>query len=328
MERFQISGPVVCVGDMTPDVVIPYGETLRALSRLEEGEVVLSNPFLRPGGAVSNTVATLGKLGLDPIMVGGVGSDEYGDYLVNYLEGCGVRTGHIFRQPERSSIVLAVLDGAGERVLYLFNGPGAKLPELGEEQVPRELIGRAGWFHTNGFANDVTVDFMEACRAAGAVVSFDLNLRCETFGLDETRKSRILRAVRASHVVFGSGAEEFLPLTGAHTLAEGAAALAGEGRVVVARDGAAPVRVFDGARTYQVPVDRVEAVNTVGGGDAFNGGFIAACALGRTVREGVLWGCRCAASAISSDQPHHVPPRAEVARWAAARMLEMDAKLG
>lgn len=324
MERFQVSGPVVCVGDMTPDIVIPYGETLRAISRLEEGEVVLSNPYLRPGGAVSNTVATLGKLGLSPIMVGGVGSDEYGDYLVDYLRACGVRTEHIFRQPERSSIILAVLDGAGERVLYLFNGPGAKLPELGKDQVPRDLIGAAGWFHTNGFANDVTVDFMERCRELGAVVSFDLNLRCETFGLDEARKARILRAVRASHVVFGSGAEEFLPLTGAHTLAEGARALAGAGRVVVARDGAAPVRVFDGSETWQVPVEPVEAVNKVGGGDAFNGGFIAACALGRTVREGVLWGCRCAASAISSQQPHHVPPRDEVDRWAADRALAMD----
>lgn len=317
MSRFQVSGPIVCVGDMTPDIVIPYGETLRALSRLEEGEVVLSNPYLRPGGAVSNTVCTLGKLGMEPIMVGGVSADEYGDYLVAHLRECGVRTEYIFRQREPMSLVLAVVDATGERVLYLFNGPGAKLPALEEDQVPGALAGEAGWLHTNGFANGVTVDFMERCRARGAVVSFDLNLRCETFGLDEERRARILRAVRASHVVIGSGVEEFAPLTGARTLEEGAAALAAEGRVVVARDGAAPVRVFGDGGAYEVPVSPVKAVNKVGGGDAFNGGFIAACTLGRTVREAVLWGNCCAASAISSTEAHHIPAREQVEASAA-----------
>lgn len=314
MSGAKAGSAIVCVGDVTPDIIIPYGETLMAISKLESGEVVQSNPTLRPGGAMANTVAALGKLGMEPYMLSGVGSDEYGDFLIDHLKDCGVRTEHIFRQPERMSLILGVLDDAGERVLYLYNGPGAKLPELEERYVPRALIPEVGWVHANGFANDTVVDFMEACRAAGATISFDLNLRCETFGLDDERKARIRRAIEASHVLIGSGTEEFSPLTGISDLCEAAASLVSDDRIVVARDGPEPVHLFQKEGHCAIPVAPAKVVNKVGGGDAFNGGFIAASVMGKSAEEAVKWGNCCAACAISSHESHSIPDQEVIAR--------------
>lgn len=313
MKRLKKEGLLVCVGDITPDIMIPYGETLGALSNLCAGKVETCTPVLRPGGAVANTVATLGRLGMRPYMVSGVGNDEYGDFLVDHLKACGVHTEYIFRQKERMSLILAVLDSAGERVLYLYNGPGAKLPELEERHMPSDIVPRIGWVHANGFANDVIVDFMEQCANAGAVISFDLNLRCETFGLDARRKSRIKRAIKTSTVLIGSGTEEFTPLTGITDLCGAARSLESPERVVVARDGPNSVHLFAQGEYTRIPVLPTRVVNKVGGGDAFNGGFIAAYSMGLSACEAVKWGNCCAASAIGSHEPHCIPSREVIA---------------
>lgn len=309
MNGLKKDGVIVCVGDITPDILIPYDETLGAISGLCEGKVTTSTPVLRPGGAVANTVATLGKLGMQPYMVSGVGSDEYGDFLTDHLKACGVNTEYIFRQKEKMSLVLAVLDSTGERVLYLYNGPGAKLPELEAQHMPYTMVSQVKWVHSNGFANDVTVDFMERCALEGAVVSFDLNLRCETFGLDGERRARILRAIKTSNVLFGSGTEEFTPLTGINDLRDAAKSLEAPGRIVVARDGSNPVQLFANGENAKIPVLPVHVVNKVGGGDAFNGGFIAAYSMGLPACEAVKWGNCCAASAIGSNEPHCIPSK-------------------
>jgi len=300
---------IVCVGDITPDIIIPYGETLQALSQLCEGKVVTCNPVLRPGGSVANTVATLGRLGLQPYMITGVGNDEYGDFLVHHLQECGVHVEYVYRQKERMSLILAVIDSKGERVIYLFNGPGAKLPEPTREQLPQDIIPHIAWVHANGFANDATVDYLEACAQAGAMVSFDLNLRCETFGFQADRKARILRAVEASNVLLGSGLEEFAPLTGKADLRSAVKALGKSDRIVVARDGHNPVHLYVDGQYETIPVMPTKVVNRVGGGDAFNGGFIAACAAGLSARDAVRWGNCCASCAISSHEPHSIPPK-------------------
>ena len=89
---------------------------------------------------MANTAAVLGKLGAAPYFLGGTGSDEYGDYLCHYLQSCGVRTDYLFRQPEHSSMMLAVLDADGERIIFSFDGPNARLPQLESENDQNKAL--------------------------------------------------------------------------------------------------------------------------------------------------------------------------------------------
>lgn len=318
MTRLREGTSIFCMGDIVPDVIIPYGQAKQAQTALQQGQVVECNPKLRPGGAVANTTAVLGKLGAAPYFLGGTSSDEYGDYLCHYLQSCGVHTDYLFRQPEHSSLMLAVLDADGERIIFSFDGPNARLPQLEPRHLPDALIPKIGWLHANGFANDAMIDFFARCAAAGVLCSFDLNLRCETYGLDAVRRAQILRAVEAATVLFGSGAEEFAPLTGISDLHRAAASLATGKRIVVARDGAKPVHLFADGTSTVIPVPPVKVVNSVGGGDAFNAGFIAAYAGGRSAAEAVRWGNCCAGFAIGSARPHDVPDASVVAQAVAA----------
>jgi len=313
MKRMKESGRIFCAGDVIPDVIIPYGETREALSRLKEGDSIPTiEPTLRAGGSIGQTVATLGILDMKPRLLSVVGSDEYSEFLLNDLVKKGVDVSLVGKQKERISVIIAVLDGKGERTPYLFDGPGAKLPELTSMQLHDELLPQVGWLHCNGFATDIVVDFMERCRAAGAIVSFDLNLRVENHGFSNERRAHIERAVAASDVLFGSGTEEFAPLTGIRDLKEAAGSLATGSRVVVARDGPNPIHVYEGGACHVITFKRVRAVNTMGSGDIFNGGFIAACALGRSVTLAAKWGSCCATHALASPVYHDIPKRAQL----------------
>ncbi|MCL2695363.1 MAG: carbohydrate kinase family protein [Clostridiales bacterium] len=307
---------IFCAGDISPDIILPYGDTKKALALLAEGDTLPpSKPILRAGGSIGHTVAALGLLGLEPKLLSVVGTDEYSDFLLDAYAQKGVDVSLVGKQKERINLIFAILDGAGERVIYLYEGPNAKLPDLTREIMGDELLPQVGWLHSNGFANEATVDFMERCSKAGAVVSFDLNLRVEDHGLNAARRARIERAIAASDVIFGSGAEEFAPLTGIKDLKQAAQSLARPGRVVIARDGARPIHLFADGAYHEISFQSVPTVSPVGSGDLFNGGFIAACALGRSARTAVAWGYRCAAQALASPAYHDIPTRAQLEAW-------------
>ncbi|MEA4911076.1 MAG: carbohydrate kinase family protein [Oscillospiraceae bacterium] len=307
MNRYR-AGAVVCMGDISPDVIIPYGYMRRSLCKLHDGiGMDTCKPSMRAGGSIGSTALVLGKLGISPYLLARVSADVYGDYLLQALKENGVDTEFVTRQAQAQTIFLAVLDECGERTLFDFNGPGACMPQLQREHLPNAFIPHIGWLHANGFANEAMVDYMQSCARAGAVVSFDLNLRIEQHGFDAARERLIRRAVDASDVIFGSGIEEFYPLTGLRNLRASAHALSDSRRLVVARDGCNPVYVVDAQGCQSVPVQKCAPVNTTNSGDIFNAGFIAGAVRGKDAVSAARWGAACAAHAISSPLPYCIP---------------------
>lgn len=216
MKRFAREKKIVCIGDICPDVFIPYGEMKETMKRIAAGEQCdIPTVVSRAGGSIANTASTLGKLGMNPIFVGKLGRDRWGDFLKENIASDGVDTRYLCYQDEGVITVLAVLDEKGERVLFAWLEPGAKIPEFLPEDFPDSLLCEAGWVHTSGLplkntgkgAQEV-VRFLERCHEKGIIVSLDLNLRIESFGFSPERKALIQRAVEASDIVMGSGLEE------------------------------------------------------------------------------------------------------------------------
>jgi sugar/nucleoside kinase (ribokinase family) len=69
---------------------------------------------------------------------------------------------------------------------------------------------------------------------------------------------------------------------------------------------------IDDGRITRSPGFDVEVVDTVGAGDAFNAGFIAACLEDRPVDEALTWGNAVAASTIAGHGARSGPNRAEL----------------
>ena len=73
------------------------------------------------------------------------------------------------------------------------------------------------------------------------------------------------------------------------------------------------------AKTWSVAAPRVEAVDTVGAGDAFNGALAAALADGRDLRKAVAWANAAAALAVTQPGAQSALPFRDAIDELAAR---------
>ena len=108
-----------------------------------------------------------------------------------------------------------------------------------------------------------------------ALIMVDPNCRPTTvpeFAPYQARMRRVL--ARADIVKLSTEDLEYLDLAPSGEAAV-ADIMAGRAGVVLVTDGADPVRVHWGGGHFEVPIEPVEVVDTIGAGDAFGGGFLA-----------------------------------------------------
>jgi sugar/nucleoside kinase (ribokinase family) len=303
--------PVVVIGDANVDLLV----------RLPRPGEPPAEPTLTLGGTGANAAVALRRLGAPAVLVGAIGDDGYGRFARRRLDEAGVGTAHLAADPEAvTMLVLALVDPRGERTLLGWPRRGAAQARLTSAHLPTDLIAGAAWAHTTGIClvespgREAVLRGLALARAAGVPTSFDLNLR---LGLEDGRlppafRDAVERAIALADVVLGSAADE-LPLLRPGPPAEAARALAGGERAVVARLGADGALAAIGGAIVAAPAYPVRVASTVGAGDAFNAGYIAAAVAGHAPAEALRWGNAVAALAISRADRHRGADRAEVA---------------
>jgi len=134
---------VVCLGILVADVVARPVDRAPAAGTLALVESIV----LRGGGCALNTSSALVRLGLDAAVVGKVGTDAFGDFVVSLLRARGVDGSAVIRDPVApTSASVALVDSAGERT-FLHN-PGAndalRPDEIGEAAFAGRALHVAG----------------------------------------------------------------------------------------------------------------------------------------------------------------------------------------
>ena len=153
---------------------------------------------------------------------------------------------------------------------------------------------------------------MQLAREAGITVSLDLNLRLESWGLDEPVRKAFNQAISLADVVFGSGEDEISPFTGLDSAQKGAEELSRGERTVIARLGHEGALVVGPDHSFTSPAFSVKVVDTLGAGDAFNGGFICAQLNNQNLEESVRWGNAAAGLKIGQAGARGLPDRSEL----------------
>lgn len=232
------------------------------------------------GGAPANAAVAVAHLGGRSEFVGMLGTDMFGDFLLEELHAAGVGTQHIQRTAEaKTALAFVALDAHGERSFSFYRPPAADLL-FRPEHFRKECFVDAGIFHvcsnslTESEIAQATFDGMARARAAGALVSMDLNLRTPLWRRDVDPLPRLWQALRAADLVKLAANE--LHYLAEHSAGERAVLdeLLKTARVVVVTDGAAPVRWHTKFGDGSLPGFAVQAVDTTAAGDAFVGGLL------------------------------------------------------
>jgi len=230
------------------------------------------------GGAPANVAVAVARLGGDAAFAGMLGKDMFGDFLLASLHRFGVNTDGVARTDEANTALAFVsLDAHGERSFSFYRPPSA------------DLLFRPMHFHAEGFRGtsvfhvcsnsmtdaalaETTREGMRRAHDAGALVSFDLNLRPALWPRDVEPRPLLWPALHLADVVKLS-AEEFAWLAD-----DGEAVLdrlwRGATRLLVVTDAALPLRWFRPEASGELPGYRVDAVDSTGAGDAFVGGLL------------------------------------------------------
>ena len=249
------------------------------------------------GGSVFNTAIALGRLGVPAGYFGGVSTDMFGELLSRTLQGSRVDISLAPRSGRPTTLAFVQLrDG---QATYAFYDEGSAGRMLGEDDLP-ELPAEVGGLHFGAISlvQEPCATAFEALLSREhrqRVISLDPNVRP---GLVRDRpgyEARINRLVAMTDIVKLSEEDLrwFAPEASFEKFAQSWLAL-GAAVVVVTRGGEGAVGFSRSARV-EVPSAPVQVVDTVGAGDTFTAGLLAALH-----RAGFLG--KDAVRSLSSDQ--------------------------
>lgn len=168
---------------MSKTDVVALGELL--IDFTGNGTSEQGNPIMEanPGGAPCNVLAMLTKLGHTTSFIGKVGDDMFGRQLRDALVEVGVGTDGLKMDPEYNTTLAFVHTYEnGDRDFSFYRDPGADMM-LKIDDLDSELIKGASIFHYGSLSMtaddcfEATKEAIRLAKEAGAVISFDPNLR-------------------------------------------------------------------------------------------------------------------------------------------------------
>ena len=255
------------------------------------GELLIDFTENGVSGAPCNVLTMLQKLGRKTAFIGKVGNDGFGRMLRQTAESAGIDMGGLAAD-ERVHTTLALVQTApdGDRDFSFYRDPGADMM-LSPEEVPASLIENTKIFHfgtlslTDEPVRSATVKAVALARLAGAVISFDPNLRPPLWRDMYVAKAMIAWGLAQADVVKIADNElEFM--TGETDFDAGAVKLMEEYpniRLLNVTAGADGSYAYTGSTRAFVPAFRLGGtIETTGAGDTF-----CACVLNYVLDRGL-----------------------------------------
>jgi ribokinase len=299
--------PIVVVGSVTMDLVT------RAYQIPRIGQTLIGTSFeTTPGGKGANQAVAAARLGYPVQMVGHVGNDVYGPALLDNLARAGVQTAAMTQVAGSSGLAPMFVAENGENSIVVVPGANGKVDRADVDRHAA-LIRSAGMVLCQLELPMDTVSYTLAlCAEAGVPVMLD------------PAPSAALPEIAFHQVSWFTPNETEAAFYIGETLEreDGANRLLGMGlRGVVLKRGAegAYVAVADGKAAWVKPFP-VEAVDTVGAGDCFNGAFAVALLEGNDPWAAARFANAAAAVSVTRRGAQvSMPSRADVEAFMAER---------
>jgi len=241
-----------------------------------EGEACFA-PYA--GGAVFNTAIALGRLGAPSAFFSGVSSDMLGEILADTLTASNVDTRHLARSDRPTTVAFVKLvNGQATYAFYDEGTAGRMLSPADLPVLPSELS--TLFLGGISLVNDPAASTYEALQArecGSRITMVDPNIRPGFIAGKETEyRARVERMIARADIVKLSD-EDLHWLEGQGDLSALARGILAKGpKVVFITEGAKGARAVTKNQDVFVSAQKVTVVDTVGAGDTFNAGVLAA----------------------------------------------------
>ena len=271
--------------------VLTFGETMALMRADQVGPLAhASTMSLGIGGSESNVAIGLQRLGVQAVWCGRVGADSLGQLVEREIRAEGVDVRIAVDPTASTGLMIKERRTPGtQRVSYYRAGSAGSRITPGD--VDELLISQAALLHISGITPALsrqagsTISYaIAAARAAGVPVSFDLNFRANLWSREGA--AGVYRdLIPLADIVFAGDDEAAIAVgTGEpEDLARRIADL-GPSQAVIKLGADGALALID-RQVFRQEAVRVEAVDTVGAGDAFVAGYLAEYVNGRRPEE-------------------------------------------
>jgi sugar/nucleoside kinase (ribokinase family) len=293
--------------------VVILGEILAEIMRPDVG-TPLSEPGVfhgpYPSGAPAIFIDTVGRLGHEAVIIGAVGDDDFGKFILDRLKSDGVNCANVNKSKEYSTGVAFVTyfeDGSRKFLYHIGNSAASDFlsPDYDElTDVSYVHVMGCSLMASEKFRDEIIALVNELFKK-GAKVSFDPNIRKELVKDNSGQKEAIDTITSLSSIIL-PGEEELMFITD-ETSIEAAikkAFMNPNLEIIALKMGSRGCKVFtkDGY-TYEFGTYPIIPVDTTGAGDCFDGAFISSILSNRTIEDSIMIASAAAALNTQSFGP-------------------------
>jgi len=307
---------VVVVGELNVDLILIGLPSLPQMGQL----CVAKDMEFTLGSASAILACNLARLGFEVGFVGKLGEDDFGNFILRYLQRAKVDTSQIIREPHgRTGICVsmsspeayAMASFAGIRETFRF------------EDINLEYVWRARHLHMSSYYLQPGLrpgcpELFRQAKSRGLTTSLDPDK--DPTGRWDRSIFEVLRFVD----VFLPNEYEAIHIAGCADLDSSVNTLREVTKSVVVKLGSAGALAADSQGVFRTKGFKVIPVDTTGAGDSFDAGFLHQYLRGSSLRECLFWGNACGAiSTTKMGGTTAFPTAEEVERFLKERAGEM-----
>jgi fructokinase len=231
----------------------------------------------KAGGAMLNSSVSLGRTGLPVHLISEYGDDDIGRIIDDFLKGNGVSTLFADHFKEGSTaLAIAVLNERNDASYTFYKNYPSKRLEMDFPPIRKDDIILCGSIYAiTREIREKFVSFIKDASSSGAVVLYDPNFRkAHASELDELRPL-IVENIKMASIIRGSD-EDFQNIFGTTSPDEAWIVIKKYCNCMVYTASAEGVYVRTTNFEGKFSVKKISPVSTIGAGDNFNAGMIAA----------------------------------------------------
>jgi sugar/nucleoside kinase (ribokinase family) len=258
------------------------------------------------GGGATNASVTFARQGIEAVFMGTIGHDPAGEAVLADLDREGVDTSHIsYSTRYNTGYSVLLLAPNGERTILTYRGAST-------HYNPRHFDiakARAEWLYISSMAGKMEVldKVFHQARQIGMKICFNP-------GKGELAQATKLKALLADVEILLVNRDEAAQIVAGSSMEELVRNLLHYVPVVIVSDGPNGVAASDGRTIVQAGMyEDVPVIDRTGAGDAFGSGFLSQWALGKSLKEAVIF-----ASANSTSVVQKIGAKVGILRKGAA----------
>jgi fructokinase len=241
----------------------------------------------KPGGAMLNSIVSLGRAALPVHFISEYADDDVGSLIDTFLHSNGVDTSSVHHYKDgKTKLALAFLNERNDASYTFYEKYSEKRLEIVLPEIVRNDIFLCGSIYA--ITDEIRDKFRSLVGTAfknGAIVIYDPNFRSAHRHELGRLKPLIVENMSMASLVRGSD-EDFSNIFGAATPDEAWNAIRNYCKCLVYTANAEGVYVRTEKFSGRFPVKKLTPVSTIGAGDNFNAGMMAAIHInGITVDE-------------------------------------------